>query len=729
MKITSLLALALLSSPLLHAQRYIAEGVDVDDITNSTLFYDSGKGTFWYNKDSYQSQSMFEILDGSENSPTLAAVMGDWKDRLIPAFLEHHYYMDGMLASIANDDLTCWYHTGANTLEYWQQSYGVFAEKEAVSGYAYNTQYTSQLAGAQSLDLTRLFFDSFINETSSQAVAAEWYLVGSKGYETSSKLKDGVSSSDGGYFAKYFPSVPEGSIHASGTNYLALSTLSSTAAVADTLAVALGYKKQSDGTYKPSAKGQLAALNLTSAGGGNHVITCYGFEMTATDGVFALYVVDSDDESYGIIKIYAKRVNGKFMLYSDEATSTSWSTYNNDQWQLISTSYIDTPESLKQLESSYSQADNAQIWSGGSGIWGGTDATDDGGVATYNSGWVRYASNTVDESFNGHFYSKDESGRAVVFNDYVDEAGSPTTERNISLAKNVAAPSVTIANDSIAYSFEGNDYSLTADSLIKEGSSSATFRNTTLIVQDVQVREGSFEMDNTQLTGSMSVSSGAELHVTGTGNSISDTLTLHAGASLEFSNSNDTLTVNNLVIDKNFQSSGTTVGTLIVEGELRVESTADVARMTRLSGIDLLSVTPVTEATLNANLDLRSADALTMSGALSLGGELMLSSMSKLTLDFAGTPLLDENNYLMLFTDIAGISIDGETADAATDYTQYLELSPETLASLGEDAALKYDAATGQLYVETEAVPEPSSSALSLLALAALAARRRRNRG
>ncbi len=726
MKITHHTLIAVLSSLPVYAQQYIAEGINLDNIESSTHFYDSGKGMFWAGPKSNPSTPAYDgVTKNLDGTKTLSDLLGDLSGELLSFQQNATYNFYNHYETLAGDTLSCWYQSGANVVEYWQQTYGVFAEKSAVSGYTYDKQYLSDFQGTQSLDLTYLFYKNMNgNETGSVGTAIDWYLAGSKGYFDAENFKDGVSAADGGYFSKYFsPINPDVGIYYSASQVQEYASTNSTTVFADRLATSLGYTNDGDGTYSRSEKGTIASVLLRpSEGTTNHYVTCYGFELTEDGNAVILYLADSDDEDYNIIKVYAKHDGSSFKLYSDENGDIPWVTFNKDNWTFYQTFSINTPESLKDLEESYSKSSNAQIWSGGSTEWGGTDESDDGGAATYASGWVRYATTDVDASLNGHFYSKLDSARAVVFNDYIQAGESTVSTRSIDVVGTVSAPSILIDSDQIAYRFNGASNTIKAASLTKEGTNRASFVLTTLEVATVALHEGSLELSDSSVTGNINVATGAQLHISGTTSQIGETLTLNAGSDLSFENAGDKLIVKgDLIIDKNFHSQGTTIGTVAVQGKLKVTDVSISAR-TLFSAEGATS----TEALLQANLDLTGATGLQMDGALALGGDLLLSSDNKLTLDFSSIPSLDGDNYLMLFTDIGELKVNGVTASEGTDYFQFFELSAEAQAALGADATMQYDEAAGRFYIEGKAVPEPSSGALTLLALSLGLGRRRR---
>lgn len=136
-------------------------------------------------------------------------------------------------------------------------------------------------------------------------------------------------------------------------------------------------------------------------------------------------------------------------------------------------------------------------------------------------------------------------------------------------------------------------------------------------------------------------------------------------------------------------------------------------------------------AKLNANLTLASGSTLSVAeGGVALGSTLSLQK--GLTLDDATMASLTESGSHVLFTGVDSLRL----ATSETEYQEVSEADNSILAStyfknIGSNYQLTYTmsenaADGGTLSITMAAVPEPTTTTLSLLALAALTARRRR---
>lgn len=153
---------------------YLTEGIDLDNIMNSTRFYDSGKGYFldWvkYGKnylgefqEYYRNQGSLEILGDlyertNKNGTTLAAKM----------------------QPLTDDSNTCWAQSAMNLVEYWHSYYGVFCKDERVLpyGYTYDKQYLKMLGGSLSLKQSLIFQDVFSNDGDTLDSYLDWFMCG-----------------------------------------------------------------------------------------------------------------------------------------------------------------------------------------------------------------------------------------------------------------------------------------------------------------------------------------------------------------------------------------------------------------------------------------------------------------------------------------------------------------------------------------------------------------------
>lgn len=133
---------------------------------------------------------------------------------------------------------------------------------------------------------------------------------------------------------------------------------------------------------------------------------------------------------------------------------------------------------------------------------------------------------------------------------------------------------------------------------------------------------------------------------------------------------------------------------------------------------DMTTLTAGSDAVLNANLLMCNTE-LTLSGALTLNGSLEMYGMKLMATDYMHWNNIDKDGVLTLFNGVTSIVGFTDGVDASTVFT-----------NLGTgDFTLKYNADGGIVQiVANQAVPEPTTATLSMLALAGLMARRRRRK-
>jgi len=127
------------------------------------------------------------------------------------------------------------------------------------------------------------------------------------------------------------------------------------------------------------------------------------------------------------------------------------------------------------------------------------------------------------------------------------------------------------------------------------------------------------------------------------------------------------------------------------------------------------TVTP--QATVNATLDLRQADSVTLETSVNMNGNnLYIADTFKLVLNMV------EDEVIPCFTNIGELYIGDTKQDSFQTATQVYFGGD---ANNPVDYFLVYDSALSTLSL-MQSIPEPTTATLSLLALAAMAARRRR---
>ena len=185
----------------------------------------------------------------------------------------------------------------------------------------------------------------------------------------------------------------------------------------------------------------------------------------------------------------------------------------------------------------------------------------------------------------------------------------------------------------------------------------------------------------------------------------------------------------------------TTGATLAVRGSVSTAPlTEQVAALTlseeTVAGFDATrAVNTGSVSVLEGDLTLESGSLLSLDdGYLELSGDLFFDvaeGEEKIALDIAPGIITEANNQVVLFN-VGGVVTFGFDAltTTADDGLVYIVKATDYFTGnrVTESMKLVYDCSTGMVYLENAAgtVPEPTTTTLSLLALAALAARRRR---
>lgn len=531
-----------------QADTYLVGGVNLSNITDSSTFYDNGKGYYWtWSTLSRQLESKYNA-NGKSYS-----FLGEWQSYTTG---EGGAYSSSQIAGLTQDANTCWYNVSANLITYWQSTYGVFyTGSEALkTGYTYDKSYLSDFGGTQSLQIGKLLYDNWNNEGGFLAMAASWYFCGDTSWTSFGTLKNNAAPA--GYFKEYFgaatadysPSTVEytflGSRNGSGDLSASRMTLEHvTTAFSD----AFGFTDDGE-----ADAGKLGYLGISSSKGG-HALTCYGYNTDENGVIKSLIVTNSDDLTYGTLELFVKVENGDLYLYSDEELTTRWK-YASVDWYVDELSFISTPDALKDMLSQYHDTDNGLVWSGELNSWSSTYATQGSAeeMPTADTGWDVYAASG---SVGGYFHAFYDANRSVEFSDY---AGS---HQNISVAGAVKSGTMQLSADTYDYTFtaSGSGSSITAKNIYKSGDATVAFSGITVTAQGyanvsggtlkmtdgawltaglVQVQShGTLYLDNaglTSMTGSMTVGSKGTLEIGTGGAKIYSTLTLQDGANLSF---------------------------------------------------------------------------------------------------------------------------------------------------------------------------------------------------
>ena len=478
--------------PMANATTLVANGVNLDNITSSTRFFDNGKGAYWQMMGQQPWRGAGQLFNQTGNF----SFMGELQRRLGGNTMSLETF-----APLLDDENTCWYNVAANVFAYWESYYGMFADlsRPLPYGYTYDKKYLHDLAGTQSLRIDMLFYDNWTNFNGQEPAGgnffmiAPWYLADYHNYTQIggpfSVLRN--ESTKGGYFKQWFNS-PD-------STYLAyLETagqLSSLEDAAIAMMDAFGAVDNHDGTYSHTALGQIASIGLVASAGG-HALTSYGFNVDENGRLKSILLTNSDDMEYRAFTLYTGMLDGHIYLYEDEALSTLW-TYGSDErgvdlvWYIDEVQFIPTPEALKKAAEAYH---NGQLtWSGASNSWKSASVQDpDVALPSADGGWVVPVSGT-------NYAAAFTPDRSVLFNDL--SAGSEFGG-NVKLGEDLAVPSMTINNNVVDYVFDGaGDNDLRAETLVKEGTGSATFTNTSLFSPQLTVKGGELIIGRNAMLG------------------------------------------------------------------------------------------------------------------------------------------------------------------------------------------------------------------------------------
>ena len=531
-----------------QAETYLVGGVNLDNITDSSTFYDNGKGYYWTWSDlSKQLESKYNA-NGKSYS-----FLGEWQSYTTG---EGSAYSTSQISGLTKDGNTCWYNVSANLITYWQTAYGVFytGSDALQTGYTYDKSYVSDFGGTQSLQVGKMLYDNWNNVGGYLEMAASWYFCGDTSWKDYGSMQsDAVQA---GYFKEYFGDSTGGKFHATvdytffgsrgGSGDLSASNMTLehvTSAFSD----AFGFTDDGE-----ADAGKLGYLGISSSVGG-HALTCYGYNTDENGVIKSLIVTNSDDRTYGTLELFVKVENGDLYLYADEELTTRW-TYAGGQWYVDELSFISTPDALKDMLSQYRDTNNGLVWTGELNSWSATYDTQDSAeeMPTEDTGWDVYAASG---NVGGHFHAFYDANRTVEFNDH---AGS---HQNISVTGAVKSGTMQLSADTYNYTFTagGSGSSITAKNIYKSGNATVEFSGITVTAQGyanvsggtlkmtdgawltaglVQVQShGTLYLDNaglTSMTGSMTVGSKGTLEIGTGGAKIYSSLTLQDGANMSF---------------------------------------------------------------------------------------------------------------------------------------------------------------------------------------------------
>ena len=658
-----ILALSALSLSSAHA----AVGDSIDPTRKVIYHVDGVKVSTFYGTGNYSNASVVQaestrLYDSNKGGPWTGS------------------YSDGT----EYDSLMCWTHVATNSIQYWQDVYGVFykdtgnmsatgsgSARELPNGYCgveniLEFGASADVNNARELYIAETFYKSWKNTGGSFGDAADWFFKadsktnpwdanGKWSYADPHPGKDYDASfscgTPGGYYSEYFGDGNSErdafvTINAAAQTSAADSTFaySDREALKQALLAGLGFTRQADGTYVQTQEGMLAALSLSG-----HVLNCYGFTTDANGTLDTVLIADGDNGTTRLQELLIKDVNGKLVLYRSNS-----SPYIKSSTYIDGVSYINTPEVLQNMLKEYRSLDEAAVWNGKGtgGIWETQVDVVNSVIADETTGWdVLVNGDNIDAKHHDYYHGYALEGRNVLFDDHAAEDGDHDAEekRTVTINGTVSAGHIEVA--AAGYQFKkGTDGAIAAgaDMTVRSGASLAS--EVALALGDLELEQGALLSSSKTITVS-----GAFL------------TSLQESASFSLRN----------------------------------------------------AVTP--SVSVDADLDLREATSITLNTAVDMNGhDLFLNADRPITIS-----LSEVDGSILFFENIGTLSVlttDGiEVITEGMDLTQYFNITS------ADDADLSgYSLVYANKALSMSIVPEPTTATLSLLALAALAARRRR---
>lgn len=579
------------------------------------------------------------------------------------------------------DNLMCWTHVAANSIQYWQDVYGVFykdtGNKNATNSssarklpngyvskeevYEFSSGSNVTVNNARVLPIAEAFYNSWKNTGGSFDDAADWFFKAdstTNPWDAKGKWsgdaphpdKDNDASfncgTPGGYYSEYF-----GNGNSTRDAFVTITAAEQTSAANSTFAyndreaikqallAGLGFTRQENGSYVQTQEGMMAALSLSG-----HVLNCYGFTTNDKGELYSVLIADGDDD--------ANKTLLRELLIKDNDADKTLVLYSNDRKPYINSStyidgvsYISTPEVLQNMLKEYRSLDEAAVWNGKetNGVWETQVDVVDSVIADETTGWdVRVDGDNIDAKHHDYYHGYALEGRKVRFDDHAD-----TDHRRVTINGTVHTREIEIAA-------EGYEFVKGTNGAIAAGA-------------DMVIRSGA------GLHSEVGLNLGL--------------LSLEAGASLSLAES---------------------VGAIKVSDEFRVEAPA-------VSAFSLRSST-LPAANIDADLDLTDTSIVVLEAAVDMNGHtLLLNRDAAITLR-SDTAITD---YIPFFTNVGMLEIEGIGQIATgTDLTEILNVT-----YTGDDSFKLIYTEDGSISLM---IPEPATTTLSLLGLCGLAMRRRR---
>ena len=703
---------------------YLAPGVDAQDVTASTRFYDVGKGAFYWNNHLTETKALYNLTGDF-------SFMGELKK-----YVPQTHFSQEAFQNLIGDQFTCWYNAGSNAIQYWQDCYAPFYRRENQSGalpqgLTYTRDNLEVLAGTQSLRVNMAFYDTWDDLGGAATDAFNWYLGGNS-----------EKPGSGGYFQEYYGYGIEAGKEC---GIFASQGVISMEKVTKGIFESFGLEKQDDGSLKVVEQGLIPTLSAGNNGAA-HALTCYGFTLDENGLVKSLYIADSDDAQYRIEQVYLKveEAGGsqRLLMFEDEECTKGWQSGESSKWGITGIYHINTTNELKYLYEMYHAQATPLVWTGENFTTWATDTS---------RGWnVTIDSETYISGF--------ENGRIVQFTDKAKVF-------NVTVEGEIEAKSMQVANREKDYSFMRGERetSLKLGSLEKSGTGALDFYGIAIAADTLLLNQGTISLNDgasLEIAGKVRVEEGAiasaadiayatdnadysisNAKVTALGegkttlsNTLDNVRLVNGGSgeltvngaitgtfSVEAANGNITilnresgLTAQNLTL-----AAGQTIG-VYSGSEISEDAETDLI----VTGV----LTAGKGAKLMANLTLGTGAKLDVSGAdamgLALGSPLTLNpgmSLSKEDMELIAK--MSRRDTYGLFTGVDELTL------AGTDSTTWKE--PMSVDAVGWFDGFQpmqyyicYDGSN--VGIRMGPIPEPATGTLSLLALCALAARRRR---
>ena len=102
-------------SAALVASTYVADGVDVDELTDSTRLYDNGLGVYWTEANAQPFIGAGQLYTQTGSIEFLGAL-----NNYIPDGTDTSHIHSGLFEGLTGDSKTSWLSTTANVIQYWQ---------------------------------------------------------------------------------------------------------------------------------------------------------------------------------------------------------------------------------------------------------------------------------------------------------------------------------------------------------------------------------------------------------------------------------------------------------------------------------------------------------------------------------------------------------------------------------------------------------------------------------